>query len=96
MIKTLLYIKFPVTRTANPISSIAIPDNLVFSQVYPGTVRVTIKPTAQIKIVLITSTTDLAVADTYFVTETPAILNDAIVIIPKITKTTNKGLCPIY
>jgi hypothetical protein len=69
--------------------------HLVFSHFEEGSLSVTINPTIHIITVLVTSTTDLATEDTYLVTDTPAILNVAIVKTPNITRIVNVKFAPI-
>lgn len=95
-----LYIRFPNTKIQNPSNSKTIASHLVFSHFASGSIQVIANETAHIIKVLETSTRDLiyqrnlylANEDTYLVTETPHILNVAIVNTPKITQKSNKPL----
>jgi len=81
-----LYTRLPNTNIINPTNSNPIAAYLVFSQAAEGLINVTMRPTPQTITVLVTSTSDLAKEETYFVTETPVKLKTAIVIIPIKTK----------
>ena len=70
--------------------------HLVFSHLASGLIQVIAKDTAHMMTVLETSTNDLASDDTYLVTDTPQILNVAIVNIPKITQKNNNQSLTIY
>lgn len=70
--------------------------HLVFSHFASGFIQVIAKDTAHIMTVLETSTKDLARDDTYLVTETPQILNVAIVKTPKMTQKNKSQSFTIY
>jgi len=90
-----LYIRFPETSMTNPMNSMPIAPQRVFSHAFsPFELHVIISPTTQTTIVLVTSTIDLASALTLLVTVTPQMLKIAIVSTPKMHKNSRRPFTP--